>query len=204
MVFPTFFNWSLNFAIRSSLSKPQSAPGLVFVDCIELLHLWLQRLYQMDFSVEHLVMSMCGVVSCVVRRGCLLWPVRLIGKTVSFCPASFCTPRPNLSVTPGISWLPIFAFQSLMMKRASFLVLILEDFVGHHRTVQLQLLQHYWSGHRLGLLRYWMICLGNEHRSFCRYWDCIQVPHFKRGFLHFQNVCQTQAWIISRCVSSSK
>ena len=44
VVFPTFFNLSLNFAIRSSWSEPQLAPGLVFADCIELLHLWLQRL----------------------------------------------------------------------------------------------------------------------------------------------------------------
>ena len=43
VVFPTFFNLSLNLVIRSSWSEPQSAPGLVFVDCIELLHLWLQR-----------------------------------------------------------------------------------------------------------------------------------------------------------------
>ena len=35
MVFPTFFNFSLNLAIRSSWSEPQSAPGLVFADCIE-------------------------------------------------------------------------------------------------------------------------------------------------------------------------
>ena len=42
MVFPTFFNFSLNLAIRSSWSEPQSAPGLVFADCIELFHLWLQ------------------------------------------------------------------------------------------------------------------------------------------------------------------
>ena len=42
VVFPTFFNLSLNLAIRSSWSEPQSAPGLVFADCIELLHLWLQ------------------------------------------------------------------------------------------------------------------------------------------------------------------
>ena len=33
----------------------------------------------------------------------------------------------------------------------SFLVLVLESLVGLHRTVQLQLLQHYWAGHRLGL-----------------------------------------------------
>ena len=44
VVFFTFFNLSLNLAIRSSWSEPQSAPGLVFADCIELLHLWLQRI----------------------------------------------------------------------------------------------------------------------------------------------------------------
>ena len=33
-----------------------------------------------------------------------------------------------------------------------FLVLVLEGLIGLHRTVQLPLLQHYWSGHRLGLL----------------------------------------------------
>ena len=43
------------------------------------------------------------------------------------------------------------------------------------RTVQLQLLQHYWSGHTLGLPWYWMVCLGKEQRSFCHFWDCIQV-----------------------------
>ena len=49
--------------------------------------------------------------------------------------------------------------------------------LGIHRNVQLQLLQHYWLGHRLGLLWYWMVCLGNEQRSFYRFWDCIQVLH---------------------------
>ena len=44
VVFLTFFNLSLNFATRSPWSEPQSAPGLVFADCIELLHLWLQRI----------------------------------------------------------------------------------------------------------------------------------------------------------------
>ena len=42
-------------------------------------------------------------------------------NSISFCPASFYTPRPNLPVTPGVSWLPTFAFQSLIMKRTSFL-----------------------------------------------------------------------------------
>ena len=41
VVFPTFFNLSLNLSLRSSWSESQSAPGLVFADCIELPHLWL-------------------------------------------------------------------------------------------------------------------------------------------------------------------
>ena len=28
---------------------------------------------------------------------------------------------------------------------------VLEGLIGLQRTVQIQLLQHYWSGHRLGL-----------------------------------------------------
>ena len=44
VVFPTFFYLSLNLAVRSSCSEPQSAHGLVSDDCIKLLHLWLQRI----------------------------------------------------------------------------------------------------------------------------------------------------------------
>ena len=49
VVFHTFFNLSLNLAIRSSWSEPLSAPSLVFADCIELLHLWLQIIYLIWF-----------------------------------------------------------------------------------------------------------------------------------------------------------
>ena len=59
-----------------------------------------------------------------------------------------------------------------------FGVLVLEGLMGLHRTIQLQLLQHYWLGDRLGLLWYWVVWLGNEQRSFCCFWDCIQVVHF--------------------------
>ena len=116
-------------------------------------------------------MSMCRVFSCVVGRGCLLYQCVLLTESISLCPASFCIPRPNLPVTPGISWLPTFTFQSPIMKRTYFLVLVLEGLVGLHRTIQLQLLQHYWLGHRLGLLWYWMVCLENKQEiilSFLR------------------------------------
>ena len=65
-------------------------------------------------------MSMCRVFSCVGGRGCLLWPVHSLGKTLlAFALLHFVFPRPNLPVTPGISWLPTFAFQSPVMKRKS-------------------------------------------------------------------------------------
>ena len=42
-------------------------------------------------------------------------------NSISLCPASFCTPTLNLPVTPGVSWLPAFAFQSSIMKTTYFL-----------------------------------------------------------------------------------
>ena len=39
-----------------------------------------------------------------------------------------------------------------LMKGNLFSIFVLEGLVGLHRTIQLQLLQHYWLGHRLGLL----------------------------------------------------
>ena len=49
---------------------------------------------------------------------------------VNLWPALFCTPRPNLPVTPRSSWLPTFEFQSSIMERTSFWVLLLESLVG--------------------------------------------------------------------------
>ena len=43
MAFLNFFSLSLKFAMRSWWSESQSVLGLIFTDCIELLHLWLQR-----------------------------------------------------------------------------------------------------------------------------------------------------------------
>ena len=63
-------------------------------------------------------MSICRVISCIVGiKGFLLWPVCSLHKILRLCHASFCTPRPNLPVILGISWLPTFVFQSPVMKR---------------------------------------------------------------------------------------
>ena len=36
-------------------------------------------------------------------------------------------------------------------------MLALKNLVGLHRTIQLQLLQHYWSGHRLGYIKWFAL-----------------------------------------------
>ena len=85
-------------------------------------------------------------------------------NSISLCPASFRIPKPKLPVTLVVSWLPTFAFQSPITKRTFFCVLVLKGLPAL-RTIQLQLLQCYLLRHRLGLLWYWMVCLGNEQRS---------------------------------------
>ena len=80
--FSYFFHLSLNLAIRSSWSEPQSDTSLIFAECIELSIFGCKKYYQSDFGVDHLVMSICRVFSFVVGRGCLLWPVFSISKTL--------------------------------------------------------------------------------------------------------------------------
>ena len=101
-------------------------------------------------------------------------------NSISLCPASFCIPRPNLPVISGVSWLPTFFIPVPYSENNSFLgVLVLKGLVGLHRIIQLQLFQHHWWEHRLGLPCYWMVCLGNKQRSFRCFWDCIQVLHLE-------------------------
>ena len=71
--------------------------------------------------------------------------------SISLCPASFCTPRPNLSYSRCFLTSYFCVPVPYNEKDVSFRVLVLEGLVGLHRTVQLQLLQCYWLGHRLGL-----------------------------------------------------
>ena len=124
-------------------------------------------------------MSMCRVFSCVVGRGCLLWPAHFLGKTLLAFALLHSTFQGQICLLLQV-FLDFLLLHSspLEWKGHLFWVLVLNCLVGLHGTVQLLLLQHYWLVHRLRLLRYWMVCLGDEQRSFCRFLDCIQVLHF--------------------------
>ena len=64
-------------------------------------------------------------------------------NSISFCPASFCTPRPNLLLLQ-VSLDFLLFHSSPLWKRHLLGVLVLEGLVGLHRTIQFQFLQHYW------------------------------------------------------------
>ena len=118
------------------------------------------------------------VFSCVVGRGCLLWLVYSLGKTLLAFALLHSIFQGQFTCYPRYFLTSYFCILGPYNEKAIFLVgvLVLKGLVGLHRTVQL--LQHHWLGHRLGLLWYWMFCLGNKQRSFCQFWDCIQVLHF--------------------------
>ena len=125
------------------------------------------------------MMSMCRVFSCVVGRGYLLWPVHSLGKTLlAFALLHFVLQGQICLLLQVYFDFLLLHSGPLWWKGHLFGVLALEGLIGLHRTIQFQLLQHYWLEHRLGLLGYWMVCLGNEKRLFCHFWDCTQVLHF--------------------------
>ena len=114
-----------------------------------------------SINIDHLVMSICRVFSCVV-----------FALLHSVFQGQIC-----LLLQVFLDFLLLHS-SPLWWKGHLFEVLVLEGLVCLHRTVQLQLLQLYWSRHRLGLLWYWMVCLGNEQRLFFHFWDFINVLHF--------------------------
>ena len=111
-------------------------------------------------------MSLCGVVSCVVERGCLLWLVHSLGKTLlAFALLHFVLQGQICLLLQVSLCFLLFHCSPLWWEGHLYWVLVLEGLVDLHRTIQLQLFQHYWLGHRLGILWYWMVCLGNKDHS---------------------------------------
>ena len=84
-------------------------------------YLAAKNISQSNFSIDHLVTSLYIVISYCWKRVFAMTSVFSWQNSVSLCPASCCTPGPNLPVILGISWLaPPFVFLSPMMKRTSF------------------------------------------------------------------------------------
>ena len=110
---------------------------------------------------------------CLVGRGCFL------GKTLLAFALLHSVLQGQICVLLLVILDSYFCIPVPYNENDTFWGCFIKALAGLHRTVQLQLLWYYWSWHRLGLLWYWMVCLGNKQRSYCHFWDCIQVLHFR-------------------------
>ena len=81
---------------------------------------------QSYFGIDHLIMSMCSVISCVSRRGYWLRPVFLWTKLLAFALLHFIFQgQICLLLQVSLDFLLFFLFQPPMMKRTSLLLLLL-------------------------------------------------------------------------------
>ena len=197
MVFPTFFDLRLNFAIRRSWPEPQStclcwlywaSPSLAtknIINLISVLTIWWCPCVESSlvFLEEGVCYDQCKTL------GKTLLPFALLHFVIQ---GQIC-----LLFQVFLDFLLLYS-SPLEWKGHLFWVLVLKGLIGLHRTVQPQLLQHYWLGHRLGLLWYWMVCLGNEQRSSVIFEiaskNCIGLFCWPWWLLHF-------LWGIPACSS---
>ena len=96
-------------------------------------------------------MSMCRVFSCVVGRGCLLWPVHSLGKTLLAFALLHSVFQGQICLLPQV-FLDFLLLHSstLEWKGHLFWVLVLKGLVCLHRTIQLQFPWRYWLGYCQG------------------------------------------------------
>ena len=123
-------------------------------------------------------MSICRVVSCVVGRGWQLWSVCSLGNTLLAFVLLHFVLQGQTYLYSRYLFVLYFCIPEPYDEKDFFVVFVLDSLAGLLRMIQLQLLWHYWLGHKLGILWYWMVCLGNEQKSFCCFWDWTQVLHF--------------------------
>ena len=147
VLFPTFFHSHLNFAMRSWWSEPQSALSYFCWLYRASTSLATKNIINL-ISVLTIWWCPCGGLSCVVGRGCLLWPVHSLGKTLlAFAEFHFVLQGQTcLLYQVSLDFLLLHS-SPLWWKGHVFLVLVLEGLVDIHRMIQLQLLvfsEHNW------------------------------------------------------------
>ena len=173
MVFPTYFQFKHEFYNKESIIWATVRSVSCFC--------WLYRASpffacnrhnKFQFGIDHLVISIFGVVGKGYDQHVLLI------NSVSFCPASICTPRPNLLLILDISWLPTFAFQSPVIQRISLMILVLEDVVSLYTTCQFNFLVISGWGTGLDCCDIEWFAL-ETNRLFCCFWGCTHVLYFR-------------------------
>ena len=95
VVFPTFFQFKPEFGNKEFMIEPQSAPSPVFADYRASPSAAAKNIINVIWVLTIWWHPCVGSSLVIVGRGCLLWAVCSLGKTVSLCPASFCNHGPT-------------------------------------------------------------------------------------------------------------
>ena len=82
VIFATFFNLSLNLAVRSSWSEPQSAPGVIFADCIRAFPSLAAKNIISLILVLTIWWCPCVEASLVLQEGGVCYDQCVLGKTL--------------------------------------------------------------------------------------------------------------------------
>ena len=147
VVFSTFFNWSLNFAIGAHDLSHSQLPVLFLLTMYGFSVLGWKNIINLIF-----VLTTCWcprIESCLVLllKGVFYDDHVLLTKLCLSWPFFTLHYKAKLAYYSGYLVIPPFAFQFFMMKRKSFpclffLVLDIGGLVGLHRTGELQ---HLWQ-----------------------------------------------------------
>ena len=117
-------------------------------------------------------------LSLVFLEGGVITSAFFWQNSVSLCSTS-CVLQGQMGLLLQVSLDFLILHSSpLWWKGHHFLMLFLKGLVGLHRTINFIFFSISAWSIDLGVLLYWMVCLGNEPRSFC-FWDCTQVLHFR-------------------------
>jgi len=93
------------------------------------------------------MMPLCRDISCTVGRGCLLWPVCSLSKTLLAFMLLYFVFQDQTCLLLQVSLSSYFCNSDPYDEKDIFiLVLVLEIVVCLHRTIQLHLLQPQWLG----------------------------------------------------------
>ena len=87
----------------------------------------------------------------------------------------WCLSTCNQSSTGGYKRIFVSLISSITLNK------MISPVVRKNRTVQLQLLQHYWLGHRLGLLWYWMDM--EQQTGYKQEKECVKAVYCHPAYL---------------------
>ena len=136
---------------RLFLTIPYSQLLVLFLLMVQSISIFGCKEYnQYDFGVGHLVMESSLVL---LEEGIFYDQCVLLAKFYQPLPR-FILYKAKFACYSRCFLTSYFCIPVPYNEKDIFWVLVLKGLAGLHRIIQLQLLQHYWLGHRLGLLWY--------------------------------------------------